>query len=277
MPGQTFSDPYTGQAVVTLSWDMAERAVDVDASGTLLTRVTDINTLRQAGMRGQTPLGESLSIRTLSPTGSLNFEVTRNGTLLDAGHVNFGVSGPRIDAPAAAMDTMKAAPRDDGFSLDDKGRLRQNGRLIDERKTRSETVRKVDNQAIFGGRTFLLIWSSVQTAGFLLGLVLALSRGKSDPASPSGGIGLAIFTGVFMLIVFMIAVAPWWIAYGLTFLKSNPGIGFHIGRVLFWLTLAFSPIIGWAILYFAHKSMTRAIEASIVVKENARLVRSQTR
>jgi hypothetical protein len=272
MPGQTFSDPHTGQAVVTLSWDMAERAVDVEASGTLLTRVSDIGTLRQAGMRGQTPLGESLSIRTLSPTGSLNFEVTRNGMLLDAGHVNFGVSGPRIDAPAAAMDTQKTAAREDGISLDDKGRLRQHGRLIDERRVRSDTIQRVDNQAISSGRTFLLVWSLIQTFGILFLMFLGFSGAKQDPSRPSGGVGLAIFTGVFLLIIITIAVAPWWIAFGLTFLKKNPGIGFHMARVLFWLTLIFSPIIGWAILYFAHKSMSKAIEASVVVRENAQLM-----
>lgn len=292
MPGQVFSDPVTGQQVVTLSWDMAQRAVDVDAGGTLLTRVTDMNTLKQAGMQGQTPLGEFLNIKTVNDPAGLCFEVRRNGHLLEASHVNFGMAGPRLDEFVEALGEQREARRSDGLAFDDKGRLRRNGVVLKDVDLGVAQVKmKVDPRAFSAARWWLGIFALVQTV--FVGIpAISLLFTREGPVS----VLILTILAVALITVF---VAPWWVAFGLSFSKENGVIGFHIGRVLIWL-IFLPPIIGLIYLmsaigfqvfamvilgspflvygvlfYYSNKALGRAIESARNLKRNIEIDRTQ--
>jgi hypothetical protein len=292
MPGQNFLDPYTGQVVVSLSWDMGERAVDVDAGGTLLTRVTDIAGLKEAGMQGQTPHGEFLSIRSVPGASGLRFEVTKNDIHLEAGHVNFGIAGPRLDAPAAALNSMHTTARPDGLAFDKKGRLTQGGKVIDTRALGGDKVQKVDKGSLTSGRLWIGIFAVLNTLPFLFFagvFLLAAKQAGQDNNLSVAGLAIGIWIFAFVAALFL---SPWWVSFGLTFHKTRPSMGFRMGLGVFWISyllplgLAISSLshahaglvayagLGFAMMpftgltYLAHRSLTKSIAAADAIRHN---------
>ncbi len=291
MPGQVFSDPVTGQQVVTLSWDMAQRAVDVDAGGTLLTRVTDIATLKQSGMQGQTALGEFLSVKVVDDPASLRFEVSRNGHPLDASHVNFGMAGPRLDGYVDALNGQREAQRSDGLAFDEHGRLRRNGVVLkDEDLGVAKVKMKVDPGAFTAARWWVGVFAVIQT--LFVGLPALSILFSSDERGSR-----LVFTIISFALITLFVV-PWWVAFGLSFSRENGVVGYHIGRVLVWLllvpplvlltylilTVGFNAvvvlslgiplIIYGALFYYSNKALGRAIESARNRKRNIEIDRS---
>lgn len=270
MPGQTFTHPTTGEVIATLSWDMGQRAVDVDAGGTLLTRVTDIETLKVAGMQGQTPRGDHLWIRPLTIAAGLQFDVECNGLLLAASHVNFGMQGPVLDAPAAALDGMKTAPRADGLSFDDRGRLMRNGKVLDDHLLGLMAAeQRVDTDALKSGRTWILWLAVLQTVQAIVVACIIVVGG----VFPSREVGAEqdrwpLWLTLLGFGVVALMIVPIWSAFALTYRKANPATGFRIMLVMIWLAWLPLPPIGWFLLYFGHKAMARAIAAANVAQGN---------
>jgi hypothetical protein len=270
MPGQTFTNPTTGEVIATLSWDMGQRAVDVDAGGTLLTRVTDIETLKLVGMQGQTPRGDHLSIRPVNSASGMQFNVECNGVLLAASHVNFGMQGPILGGPAMALESHKIARRADGLAFDDRGRLLKDGKVLDDHLLGLMASRqRVDDDAISRGRTWIMWLAILQTFGALLLLgVVVLGNQMSDEriSDVPDETRIILLLALIFLAVFM--VIPLWLSFGLTYRKSNPGTGFRITLVLMWINWLPAPPVGWFLLYFGHKAMARAIEESNLAQGN---------
>ncbi len=255
MPGQTFSDPISGQRVVTLTWDIAERALDVDAGGTLLTRVTDIATLSTSGMEGYTASGEHLRVRRQPGASGFDFYVQRNGETLTASFVNFGMAGPSLEGPAMAMDHQKVAPRADGLAFDEQGRLRQHGKIVDQSSlTKSPGQQKDAVQAIDHGRKWVLGLIGLNALFSLFGTALFATVLKAE-AFP-----VAVM-GIIFLIVFAIYSIPLVLSYFLVKGPQPKKSGFLLAQIFLWLTYVGSPLLGWFIIYKAHKALGGARQA----------------
>jgi hypothetical protein len=163
VPDQKFFDPTTGAELVSVHWDFSLTSVDVAFGGTLLTKITDIDQLRNTGMGGATPDGGSLIIKLGFADA---FEVTRNGERLTPSDVNAfshtPVSGTLPDGSAAA---------DSKLALDAAGRLVMGGKRVDEHamgmiRTSSGSSSGAAT-AVSSARGWLLFFSIVQTVAAL--------------------------------------------------------------------------------------------------------------
>jgi hypothetical protein len=224
VPDQKFSDPTTGAELVSVHWDFGLTSVDVSFGGTLLTKITDINQLRVAGMGGTTPDGGSLILRLGFADA---FEVTRNGERLTASDVNAfshtPVSGTLLDGSSAA---------DTKLALDKAGRLVLGGKRVDEHamgmiKTSNGNASSAYS-AVSTARGWLLFFAIVQTFfslafGWATYAVFAVTD-KLDPSDLNSGStdsaeNAALFAGIleflkgFVLILFLFvlfcAIGSW--------------------------------------------------------------------
>ena len=109
MPAQSFSLNEHSAPLARLEWDFGPVTIDLSYNATLLTRITDPDSLRVTGMQGQAPDGSTLVLRLITGSNGDQFTLERDGATMYAQPVDFAASRSSAAPPVAAMPSASAA------------------------------------------------------------------------------------------------------------------------------------------------------------------------
>ena len=94
MPSQDFSLNATSAPLARVHWDNGYQTIDLTYSGSLLTRITDAQSLRTTGLQGHTSDGATLVLRLTYDSSGEHFALERNGAAMHGGPVDYAIGGP---------------------------------------------------------------------------------------------------------------------------------------------------------------------------------------
>lgn len=109
MPAQSFSLNEHSAPLARLEWDFGPSTIDLTYNGTLLTRITEPESLRVTGMQGQAPDGSTLVLRLVTGSNGDQFTLERDGAMLHAQPVDFAASRSLAAPPAAMLSPVTSA------------------------------------------------------------------------------------------------------------------------------------------------------------------------
>jgi hypothetical protein len=104
-----FNDPTTGELLVILQRDLPTNSVDVYYRGTLLTRISDTNSLMTIGMQGQCPDGSHLFLSLSVTEAGEQFLVRRDNTELHWQLPSVSVKQPELVSVGSATVHIQTA------------------------------------------------------------------------------------------------------------------------------------------------------------------------
>lgn len=111
MPAQHFSLNEATAPLASVQWSAGFSTIDLTYNGTLLTRITDADSLRTTGMQGQTADGATLVLRLVPSDDGESFTLERNGARMHPSDVDqFALSPTAPVASPVASSTGSATP-----------------------------------------------------------------------------------------------------------------------------------------------------------------------
>jgi hypothetical protein len=268
MPGQFFCDEY-GQKVVLVKWDMGMKYIDIEFGGVRLVRLEGAETLLTTGMEGAAPDGSHLSVYASRETGPVTYRVARNGQELQGLPIEHSMHPPVVELIDAMTGHSRAAGSQGGLSMDSKGRLIKDGKVVDDTVlTYAAGERKIDQGAIRNGRIWVVFYTVIATlmglleiGGFVFGSFMAAKsyNGQNNvPAVPVPPKPLLLVIIGVILFVLAIVLMGLWIYSTVRVYRPIPTFGW----AKFTLVLSYLPVL-YVLVSVGRVSVIGAIVAAI--------------
>ena len=185
MPAQNFSLNEATAPLASVQWTADYETIDLTYNGTLLTRITDAESLRTTGLQGQAADGATLVLRLVPATSGEEFTLERNGARMHPSEVDH-------TAPSPTAAILYGTPSASGGPTPAQEKAMRSGR---------RWIRAVGILLLLGAAGALVLASGNTTTYGTVDNAVKIGNTYYDASSlRSVGIGLAVF-GLLLILI----------------------------------------------------------------------------